>query len=88
MEFQAFTKNYEDLCSEAGFQFVFKCDICGDGYKSKFVESRTYKKANMFNMFGKAIQVGADLAGAYRVGNAVSQGASMMGQSQIGRAHV
>ena len=74
MEFQSFTKNYEDLCSEAGFQFVFKCDVCGDGYKSKFVESKTYKKANMFNMFSKAVQVGAVLAGAYRVGNAVQPG--------------
>ena len=64
MEFQSFTKNYEDMCTEAGFQFIFKCDECGDGYKSNFIESKSYKKANLFNMFGKAIQVGADLAGA------------------------
>ncbi len=78
VEFQSFTKNYEDLCTEAGFQFIFKCDICGDGYKSKFVESKSYKKANLFNMFGKAVQIGADLAGANRIGSAASRGADLM----------
>jgi len=84
VEFQSFTKNYQDLCTEAGFQFVFLCDLCGDGYKSKFVESKTYKKSNLFNMFGRAVQVGADLAGQYNIGNAASQGASMMSQAHSG----
>ena len=40
----SFTRNYEDNSTDAGFQFTFYCDICGDGYKSSFIESETYKK--------------------------------------------
>lgn len=40
----AFTRNYEDNSTEAGFQFTFYCDVCNDGYKTSFVESETYKK--------------------------------------------
>ena len=57
MEFQSFTKNYEDMCTEAGFQFVFKCDLCGDGYKTKFVESKSYGKLACSTV-GKGIQAG------------------------------
>ena len=41
---KAFTRNYEDNSTDAGFQFTFYCDICNDGYKSRFIESTTYKK--------------------------------------------
>lgn len=41
---KAFTRNYEDNSTEAGFQFTFYCDNCQDGYKSSFIESETYKK--------------------------------------------
>ncbi len=41
---KAFTRNYEDNSTEAGFQFTFYCDICQDGYKSSFIASETYKK--------------------------------------------
>lgn len=40
----AFTRNYEDNSTEAGFQFTFYCDVCNDGYKTSFVESETSKK--------------------------------------------
>lgn len=30
------TNNYEDLSTETGFQFEFKCDCCGAGYRSTF----------------------------------------------------
>lgn len=40
----AFTRNYEDNSTEAGFQFTFYCDVCNDGYKTSFVESETAKK--------------------------------------------
>ncbi|MCW1712640.1 MULTISPECIES: zinc-ribbon domain-containing protein [Synergistaceae] len=41
---RSFTDNYEDNSTDAGFQFVFHCDKCGDGYKSEFIESTTYRK--------------------------------------------
>lgn len=30
------TSNYEDLSTDNGFQFEFKCDRCGSGYRSSF----------------------------------------------------
>ena len=38
----AFTRNHNDLSTEAGFQFEFYCDCCGNGYKSTFQNSTTY----------------------------------------------
>jgi len=40
----AFTRNYEDNSTEAGFQFTFYCDNCRDGFRSSFMESSTYKR--------------------------------------------
>jgi Double zinc ribbon len=31
-----FTRNYEDLSTDQGFQFKFYCDRCGNGYMSSF----------------------------------------------------
>lgn len=44
---KAFTRNYEDNSTEAGFQFTFYCDLCHDGYKSSFIESETYRKGSL-----------------------------------------
>ncbi|MGI6448707.1 MAG: hypothetical protein ACOX3R_00005, partial [Desulfitobacteriia bacterium] len=48
MVLQPFTDNYEDNSTEAGFQFTFYCDLCQEGYKTKFIESTTYKKGRFF----------------------------------------
>jgi hypothetical protein len=64
---QSFTRNYDDKSTEEGFQFVFKCDICSDGYESNFVASKTHKKKGLFNkvqQFGGMINSNAYLAGA------------------------
>ena len=64
---QSFTNNYDDKSTEAGFQFVFKCDICGDGYESTFVGSNAAKKKAIFNKvssFGSMISSRAYMAGA------------------------
>jgi rubrerythrin len=64
---QSFTRNYEDKSTEQGFQFVFKCDVCGDGYESTFIGSRASKKKGLFNkvsQFGSMIDSRAYLAGA------------------------
>ncbi|MCU0482698.1 MAG: zinc ribbon domain-containing protein [Chloroflexi bacterium] len=37
--FTPFTSNYADLSDENGYQFEFKCDVCGNGYKSEFIRS-------------------------------------------------
>ncbi len=64
---QSFTRNYEDKSTEQGFQFVFKCDVCGDGYESTFIGSRTARKKGFFNkvsQFGGAVSSRAYMAGA------------------------
>jgi hypothetical protein len=37
--FTPFTQNYTDLSDENGYQFEFRCDICGNGYRSEFIRS-------------------------------------------------
>ena len=37
--FTPFTRNYSDLSDDNGYQFEFRCDICGNGYKSEFIRS-------------------------------------------------
>jgi hypothetical protein len=64
---QAFTRNYQDNSTDAGFQFTFYCDICNDGYKSSFIESSTYKKRKGSRLLGQGISlVGSLLGGAAR----------------------
>ena len=61
---KAFTRNYEDNSTEAGFQFTFYCDLCNDGYKSSFVESETYKKGSLLRgVAGGARALGGLLGG-------------------------
>jgi hypothetical protein len=37
--FTPFTNNYSDLSDQNGYQFEFRCDICGSGYRSEFQRS-------------------------------------------------
>ena len=37
--FTPFTDNYTDLSDQNGYQFEFRCDICGSGYRSEFQRS-------------------------------------------------
>lgn len=63
-----FTDNFADNSTEAGFQFTFFCDICNEGYKTRFVESKTYKKRKLFKGLGEIINVASQLTGKYNVG--------------------
>ena len=38
--FTPFTSNYSDLSDENGYQFEFRCDVCGSGYRSEFIRSQ------------------------------------------------
>ena len=77
----SFTRNHNDLSSDAGFQFEFFCDNCGNGYKSSFLKSSTYhaRKKN------ETVSRGAGLLGglfggiAGDLGNAVENGLSSLG---------
>ena len=59
----SFTRNYNDLSTDAGFQFEFYCDCCGNGVKSSFVESKTYgKRQKSERMGGLASTIGGSSA--------------------------
>jgi len=60
---QAFTRNYRDNSTDAGFQFTFFCDVCEDGYKSSFIESETYKKKGLVRGLGQGASILGSLVG-------------------------
>ena len=62
----AFTRNHNDLSTEAGFQFEFYCDHCGNGFKSTFRESTTYNSKQGADKIGR----GAGLLGGLFGGKA------------------
>jgi len=75
MALQPFTDNFDDSSTEAGFQFVFYCDICQEGYKTRFIESKTYKKGSFFRKIGGVIDAASSMTGrGYRVGYGASRG--------------
>lgn len=39
MGLRDFVKNHEDMSDDNGFQFKFFCDICGDGYLTRYKEA-------------------------------------------------
>jgi hypothetical protein len=79
MPVQSFTRNYEDNSTEAGFQFTFKCDICGDGYKTSFIQSKTFKKKGFWIGLGKVASIGQELTGI-SVGNSLQRGTEVMSE--------
>lgn len=77
----AFTRNYDDDSTEAGFQFTFYCDLCGDGFKSNFIASTTYGKSKRTLGLGRgAAALGSLLGGAAgNLGYALERGADIFG---------
>ena len=65
----AFTSNFHDKSADAGFQFVFDCDICRDGYTSSFIASTTYKKGRLMRTMSSAAR-GVGYMASGRAGSA------------------
>jgi hypothetical protein len=76
----AFVSNYDDNSTEAGFEFTFHCDICNEGYKSRFVESQTHKKKGLFRGLGQAAGAIGSITGHYNVGGALQSGSNALGE--------
>ncbi len=68
MALQPFTSNFEDNSTEAGFQFTFYCDLCREGYKTRFIEAKSYKKGRFFRGLGQLAQAAGSMAGG-KLGN-------------------
>lgn len=79
---KAFTRNYEDNSTDAGFQFTFYCDICNDGYKSSFIESTTYKKGKSIMGFTRGASVLGHLLGgaASNLGYSMERGGDIISE--------
>ena len=80
MTLKAFTDNFADNSTEAGFAFTFFCDHCHEGFKSQFLASTTYKKGKLFSGIGKMAGAATQMAGTYRTGIAVSAGTNALGE--------
>ncbi|MEP7378559.1 MAG: zinc ribbon domain-containing protein [Chloroflexota bacterium] len=47
--FTPFTNNYSDMSDQNGYQFEFRCDICGSGYRSEFERSNLGTASNLLS---------------------------------------
>jgi len=65
-----FTRNYRDLSTDAGFQFEFYCDRCGNGYQTEFQASVLGTATNVLdaanNLFGGVLGKAANVARGVR----------------------
>ena len=80
MSLQPFTDNFEDNSTDAGFQFTFYCDLCQEGYKTKFIESKTYKKGRLLRNIGGIIGTVGQIAGQYNLGYGAERGSDILGE--------
>jgi hypothetical protein len=53
-----FVQNYEDLCSDRGYQFKFHCDKCGNGFMTEF-------QASAIGMAESALRVAGSVFGGF-----------------------
>ena len=85
---QAFTRNYHDNSTDAGFQFTFYCDHCNDGFKSSFVASTTYKKKGVMRGLGQGASIVGSLMGgrANNLGHAGDRASNVLSQKFDGQS--
>ena len=79
MALTAFTSNFEDNSTDAGFQFTFFCDICREGYKTEFTESKSYKKGRFLKGLGGVASAATQMTGRFsNVGYGLQQGSNVL----------
>ncbi len=79
-EFISFTRNYEDNSTDAGYQFTFYCDLCKEGYKSRFVQSSSYKKKGWLRGLGGIASAAGQMSGRYNVGSGIDRGTDVLSE--------
>lgn len=82
----AFNDNFADNSTDAGFAFTFFCDKCGEGYKTKFIASKTYKKKGLFDNIGKLASAAGAIAGSHNLGTAGRTGSDVVGTKFEGQS--
>ena len=83
MALKSFTDNYEDNSTEAGFQFTFFCELCNEGYKTRFIESNCYKKAGFFRGLGDAASALSSIFGS-SIGASAERGTDILARRYEG----
>jgi ribosomal protein L32 len=68
--FTPFTSNYQDLSTNQGYQFEFRCDICGSGYRSEYQKNLLGTGASIL---GGASNLIGGLWGARNAADSVQQ---------------
>jgi len=79
MTLQPFTDNFTDNSTEAGFQFTFNCHICGEGYQTKFISSKSYKRGKVTKTFGGLFGAAAQVLGKHNIGYGVEKATNVLG---------
>ena len=64
-----FAANYNDLCTSEGFQFEFKCNRCGSGYRTHFKASKLARVSQGLGILNSLF--GGVFGGAQDVGDRV-----------------
>ena len=81
MPLQPFTSNFEDNSTEAGFQFTFYCDLCREGYKTNFTESKGSKKGRFLRGFGGLVGAAGQMTGKLgNIGYGLERGTDVIGE--------
>jgi len=86
MTLQPFTDNFADNSSAAGFQFTFFCAICKEGYKTKFIESKSAKRGSLLKKMGGIFGAAAQVAGKYSIGRGVEKATDVIGGRHEGKS--
>lgn len=68
MTLKAFTDNFADNATEAGFPFTFIGNYCNEGYKPQLAPWTTCETGKFLTWFGKAAGAATQIAGTYRKG--------------------
>jgi len=68
--FTPFTSNYQDLSTNQGYQFEFRCDICGSGYRSEYQKNLLGTGASIL---GGASNLIGGLWGAHNAADAAQE---------------
>jgi hypothetical protein len=81
MALTAFTSNFEDNSTDAGFQFTFFCDICREGYKTEFTEAKSYKKGRFLRGLGGLTSAATQVTGKFgNLGYGLQQGSNVISE--------